>query len=600
MVEDVNNLKDIVSEYTSSYAMYVAQNRAICSLVDGFKPMQRRCLLAAYDLKLWSTGKFLKAAKIESNAVGDYHPHGGVELSGLIQPFTIRYPLMIGQGNWGSPDMPGSRAASRYVEAKLSKFAEDFYLESIDYADKEDNYDGRLKEVTLFYPPIPGSLLTGAQGIAIGFSTNVPTHDVKSVGNSLLNYIKNPNSDKYLDIMPDTCEESIILTPIEDIKKMYLNGEGSISYKAKIHYEIIDGKNALVVDAFPPGYSKSRLQTAYIMEQVENGNLELINESKDHIRYVFLSKDMEVLKTVEDRLTNSIGYRFYIEHRGVIKKYNLKDLYDVFIEERSSYIVRKYTDLASKLSEELSYLDVLVLFKNDRDYIKNMFDKTSTEVINDIINKYNTTESIAKRLIGTSIRSLLADNKDQILAKINEYNDTISKYKSYVQNPVGKLVEDIKVLMKSMKDDKRNALHISNMSSIKSYKYKGGKLEVNPNNYYYVGSSDNTIVKVTGLELVSGGYINDSNAIVCYGYNYYILFDNKGMVGVTSDNMDSGNKLKSDRLLGIVGTDSLEAVTVKGGNGKIQKLGDWVIRKRASYIQMSGDNEPDIEIKVNI
>ena len=121
-MEDRMSISDIVPKYTSDYSMYVATSRSIPSLMDGLKPSQRRCLLAAYDLKLWSTGKFLKAAKIEGDACGNYHPHGGVELSGLIQPFTIRYPLMVGQGNWGSPDMPGSRAASRYVEAKLSKY----------------------------------------------------------------------------------------------------------------------------------------------------------------------------------------------------------------------------------------------------------------------------------------------------------------------------------------------------------------------------------------------------------------------------------------------------------------------------------------------
>lgn len=597
-----SNIVNIVEDYTSTYAKYVAQNRAICSLMDGLKPSQRRSLLAAYDLKLWHNGKFLKAAKIEGDAVGNYHPHGGVELSGLIQPFTIRYPLMLGQGNWGSPDLPGSRAASRYVEAKLSEFAEKFYLQSADYADREDNYDGRLKEITLFYPPLPGSLFTSAQGIAVGLSTNIPPHDIKSVGISLLNYIDDPESDKYLNgLMPDTCEESVILTPINDIKNMYLNGEGSISYKAKVHYEIVDGKNALVVDAFPPGYSKTRLQTSYIMEQVENGNLDLINESKDHIRYVFISKDMDVLKFVEDRLTNSIGYRFYIEHRGVIKKYNLKDLYGVFLKEKSAYIIRKYTDLLSKTVYELTYLDILMKFKEDRNYIKNMFDKTSEEVISDIVKKYNTTEDIAKRIISTTLRSLMKDNKDQILTKINEYKYLIDKYQSYVANPISKVVEDIEDIMSLAFLDSKRSQHISTLSGIRSYDYRGGKLAVDPNKFYYVGSSDNSIAKLSGLELESGGHINDRNIIVSSDYKYYILYDDKGLVGVELDQMDgSTSKLKSLNLKGIIPTNNLEEVTIKDGKGKVQRLGNWVLRKRSSYIQMSEVDKPDIEVKVNI
>lgn len=597
-MEDIRNIKDVVSEYTVDYAMYVATSRSVPSLNDGLKPVQRRLILSANDLGIYHNKKFLKVAKLTGQCMGDYHPHGSSDPVGMAQPFTTRYPMFEGQGNFGSPDMPGSYAAERYIEIRLSEFAEQFYLESIDYADKEDNYDGRLKEVTLFYPPIPGSLLTGAQGIAIGFSTNLPSHDIKSVCKSLKSYIKNPESGSYLNLLPDTCEESVILSDKKSIRKLYETGEGSVNYKAKVHYETIDGKNALVIDAFPPGYSKSRLQTSYIMEAVENGDLELINESKENIRYVFLSKDIDILKSVEDRLTNSIGYRMYLEHRGVIRKYTLKEIYDTFIEDRKDYVVRKYTDLSKKLKAELNYLDVLVLFKQDKEYIKNMFDKTSKEVISDIMAKYNTTEDIAKSLINSSLRSLLADNSKQILDKIEGHKKTLSRYSEYVNNPIIKILEDIDNLASLMKDDKRRAIHIEDLSSLRTYTYKKAEFIVDPNKFYYVGFKDNTIIKVSGIELESNNYINDDNIIVSADYSYYILFDNKGLVGVTKELMDTGSKLKSSNLLGISGTDNLEDIEIKGGNGKVQKLGDWVLRKRTSYIQMSNEGQPDIEIRL--
>ena len=151
-----------------------------------------------------------------------------------------------------------------------------------------------------------------------------------------------------------------------------------------------------------------------------------------------------------------------------------------------------------------------------------------------------------------------------------------------------------------MKSDKRNAVHITQISSSRSYPYKGKSISINPNEYYYLGNSNNSIVRMSGLELESSNSINDDNIIVKDGYSFYVLFDNKGLVGVTSDNMDLGSKLKSSSLMGIIGTDDLSTITIKGGNGKVQKLGDWVLRKRASYIQMSSEGQPDIEIKVNI
>lgn len=580
---DINrDVGDLVEQYTSDYSQYVATNRAIPSAIDGLKPVHRRLILSADDLKIYHNKKHLKVAKLTGAVLGSYHPHGGADPVGLSQWFTTKYPCFDGHGNFGSPDQPWSYAAERYIEIRLSEFAERFYLESRDYADKDLNYDGSLEEVTQFYPPIPGGLLTSAEGIAVGLSTKIPSHNVTDVCNSLLDYIN--GKDSYIDLIPDTCEQSIILTPRDEIKKMYETGVGSVNYKAKTHYETIDNKIALVVDAFPPGYSKKRLETQTILDAVESGDLELINESKESIRYVFLSNRRDVLDEIENRLTNQVGYRFYMDHKGVIKCYTLKDLYDTFISDKKDYIVRKYTDLTKKSKDEYAYYDILQRFKADRDYIKSMLDKDSEEVINDIVTKYSTTEAVAKRIIGSSIRSLLKDNQKEILDKMKDLDDSIKEFSSYVDNPIIKIVKDINDFKSYMKlyGDARKSIHIDSIKDLKVVKYRGGKLKIQSSQMYYLGNESNEIKMVKGSEIDN---IDDSQTISECGYKYYVLSDGYGIVGVTEDLMNT-SKLKSDTLYEIVGCNDLETIGYIDDKGKTKKLGDWCLRKRVSYIKM--------------
>lgn len=592
-MSDKHYAKDIASEYTASYASYVATSRAIPSLVDGLKPVHRRCIDTANDLKMYHDKKFLKVAKLEGQVMGDRHPHGGASPVILAQPFKTRYPLFEGQGNFGSPDSPDSVAASRYIECRLTEFCEKFYLNSSDYADMEDNYDGRLKEVTRYYPPIPGSLLTGSSGIAVGLSTNIPTHTIKDVCNSMLTYIKNPNSDKYIELIyPETCEESIILTPKKDIEKIYRTGEGSIQYKAKTHYESIDGKLALVVDAFPPDYRKKSLETSYIMEAVEAGNLELRNESKEGIRYVFLSNNKEVLEKVEERLVSSTGYRMYIEHNGKIKCYKLSELYDDFIESKSKYIIRKYTDLVSKNENEIKFIDILLEFKKDRDYIKSMFDKSRDEVIADIVVRYGAPKEVAIRIISSSLSSMMKDNTDKLILKRKDLVKQIDEYQGYLYDPIKKIQLDIKELLREYKDEKRRAVHIDDVQELIEINYEGVTIKAHPSSVYYVATHDNKYQKVHAAELLEMD-LNDK-IVVSSEFDYYVFYDNQGLIAVNKEVMEKmDNKFRSDHLNDIIGINNLEAISIKRSNSKrVIKLGDWALRTRLSYIrQVDGDDD---------
>lgn len=590
--------KDMVKDYTSEYGMYVATNRAIVSLVDGLKPVWRRCINSADDLKLYHNKKHLKVSKLVGQVMGDYHPHGGANPIPLAQPFKFRYPLFDGQGNYGSPDLPNSYAADRYLEIRMSKFCEDFYLDSADYADKEDNYDGRLKEITQYYPALPGCLFTGASGIAVGFSTEIPPHNIKDIGESLLKYIKNPNSNKYLeDLYPDTCEDSIVLTPLEEIREIYTTGKGSIKYRATTHYESIEGMSALVVDTFPPGFSKKRLDTPSIMDAVDKGLLEVSNESAETIRYVFTSPDKNILESLEERLTSSVGYSMYIEHRGVIKLYKLSEIYDVFLEEKSSFIVRKYTDLTEKSMRDYEYYRVLLALKSDKNYIKDMFDKSTDIVVQELVEKFNTEESIVKRVLNASLRSLMSDNMESIKETMLSLEGTIKEYSSYVNNPLDKIIKDIKYLIKEYGKDKKRSTHISHYSSDYKKKYRGDNISISMSEQYILATEKNEISILYGSDLAD---INLDDYIVCpISKEYYFFYDGKGCCSVTKETLLSkGSKFNSKELRGIISVDDLSELSVIDGRGKRYKGVSWSLRKKNSYIRLSEDLDPDFRIEI--
>lgn len=556
---------EITEEYMASYSRYVAQSRAIPSLIDGLKPVQRRILNSADDLHLYHDKKFLKSAKLEGQVVGDYHPHGGASLSGLVQPFKIRYPILEGQGNWGCPDDPYSVAASRYTEVRLTKFAEDFYLESSDYADRDDNYDGRLKEIVQYYPPIPGVLLTGAEGIAIGLTTKIPVHEIGVVCESLKKYIENPESDEYIKvIVPDTCEGSILTSTPDEVYKLYTTGEATLSYQAKTHYERGNGKCHLVVDAFPPGFSRKRIQSPSVMGYVENGLLSLSNESSTGIRYVFTTddKDFQILDEVKSLLTSSVSYKLHIENKGVVGLYDLRTIYGQFISARKDYIIRKYTALREKDLKEVRFISAFKTLQSDKSLMHRIIDMSEDEALKTLMSIGSSldmiTEDVARRILNTPIRQLTADNHQKMMNKLAELESEITEYGSYISNPMSKILIDIDSLSKS-----------------------------------YAGEMNSEVEYLTGKQEDITGYIVENNKIVIgksneapINSNYFFLYDEEGFVVVDGNTFrNKGNPvlLKTDNLKGIIGFDKIEDYNVVYDDVTVP-LGVWSIRVRTSKV----------------
>lgn len=551
---------DVVRTYMSEYSKYVAQNRAIPNLIDGLKPSQRRCITAADDLHLYHNGRYLKAAKIEGQVIGDYHPHGGVSLAGLIQPFRSRYPLMEGQGNWGCPDNPNSVAASRYVEARLSEFCEKFYLESRKYATFAPNYDGRLSEVVQYYPPVPGVLITSASGIAIGLTTNIPPYEIGSICDSMLKYYVDPDSDDYLDLIPDTCEGSVLLSSKEEVDRLHKTGSGTLRYRAKVHHENSpDGELCLVVDSFPPNFSRKKLESPYILSKVESGELTLHNESSTGIRYVFKSKSLDVLNTVESILESSVSYKFVAENQGVVHQYSLREIYDEFKVARIEYIVREYTQKRDSAKKELDYNRALLRLKQSPNRIRNLLNLSEDEAITDLMEYLGVQKEVVTRILSSSIRSLLKDNLEKIQESIDKYEEIIRVCTSHISDPERKLLDDLRTAKETF-GGRPNCIREDDSTSP----------------MVYTVDEDGKIIVSTVSQTPE-----DNRALL--DSKYFILYNETSYVGCTKDILEARlpDSILREPPIGILGCKDLSEITVREKKRDV-KLGDWVLRSRKS------------------
>jgi len=230
-------LSDYAEQAYLDYSMYVILDRALPHIGDGLKPVQRRIVYAMSELGLKASAKHKKSARTVGDVIGKYHPHGdsaAYEAMVLMaQPFSYRYPLVDGQGNWGSPDDPKSFAAMRYTESKLSKYAEVLLSElGQGTANWRPNFDATMEEPEILPARVPNVLLNGTTGIAVGMATDIPPHNLNEVVNACLHLLDSPKATvpelmEYIKA-PDFPTDAEIITPQADILNTYETGRGSV------------------------------------------------------------------------------------------------------------------------------------------------------------------------------------------------------------------------------------------------------------------------------------------------------------------------------------------------------------------------------------
>ena len=278
-----------LSQYTEKayldYSMYVILDRALPHIGDGLKPVQRRIIYAMSELGLSSSAKFKKSARTVGDVIGKFHPHGDTAayeaMVLLSQSFTTRYPLIEGQGNWGSVDDPKSFAAMRYTECRLSAYAKNLLQElgqgTVDWG---SNFDGTLLEPLLLPARLPNLLLNGASGIAVGMATDIPSHNLKEVVTACIKLLEEPKTtleDLYKIIPgPDYPTEAEIITPVDDLKNIYQTGRGSIRMRAT--YTLEDGE--IVILALPHQTPSSKI-LEQVAAQMDAKKLPMIVDLRD-------------------------------------------------------------------------------------------------------------------------------------------------------------------------------------------------------------------------------------------------------------------------------------------------------------------------------
>lgn len=371
------------------YSMYVINDRALPHIGDGLKPVQRRIIYAMSELGLNHQAKYTKSARTVGDVLGKFHPHGDSAcyeaMVLMAQPFSFRYPLVDGQGNWGAPDDPKSFAAMRYTEAKLSKYAQLLLSEvkqgTVDFV---PNFDGTIDEPKNLPARVPFVLLNGGTGIAVGMATDVPPHNLNEVVSACVHLLDKPKAD-IKDVMthikgPDYPSDAVIITPPEEIEAMYNTGRGSIRARAVWEQEGPD----IVITALPYQASPAKV-LEQIAAQMQGKTLPMLADLRDEsdhehpTRLVLVPRSSRVdLERLMSHLYASTdlerSYRVNMNMIGLDSRPNVKSLVGLlkeWLEFRTNTVTRRLEFRLKKINERLHILDgYIIAFLNIDEVIR--------------------------------------------------------------------------------------------------------------------------------------------------------------------------------------------------------------------------------------
>ena len=417
-----------------NYSMYVIMDRALPFIGDGLKPVQRRIVYAMSELGLNAAAKFKKSARTVGDVLGKFHPHGDYAcyeaMVLMAQPFSYRYPLVDGQGNWGAPDDPKSFAAMRYTESRLSKISEILLTElgqgTVDF---QPNFDGTLEEPQYLPARLPHILLNGTTGIAVGMATDIPPHNINEVADAAVLLLDNPKAglDDVLNIIqgPDFPTEAEIISPKDDIRKMYETGRGSIKMRATWHKE--DGE--IIISALPHQSSPSKI-IAQIAEQMTAKKLPMVEDIRDEADYenpvrivlvprsnrvdtdalmahLFATTDLEKSYRVN---MNMIG----LDHKPAVK--GLLQILTEWLTFRRTTVTRRLQHRLDKVLARLHILDgLMIAFLNIDEVIEII--RTEDEPKQVLMARFNLSDEQAEAILNLRLRHLAKLEEHQLQAE---------------------------------------------------------------------------------------------------------------------------------------------------------------------------------------
>lgn len=461
-----------------NYSMYVIMDRALPFIGDGLKPVQRRIVYAMSELGLSNAAKYKKSARTVGDVLGKYHPHGDSAcyeaMVLMAQPFSYRYPLVDGQGNWGAPDDPKSFAAMRYTESRLSKYAETLLSElGLGTVSWTPNFDGTLTEPKTLPARLPNILLNGTTGIAVGMATDIPPHNAREVASALVALLENPKADLKMLMgfipAPDYPTEAEIISSKEDIQKIYQTGRGSIRLRAV--WEMDDG-NA-VITALPHQVSGAKVleQIASQMRAKKLPMVEDLRDESDHenpTRLVIVPRsnriDLEQVMTHLFATTDlERSYRVNLNMIGLDNRPAVKGLVEILNEWllfRRETVRNRLNHRLEKVLKRLHILDgLLIAYLNIDEVIHIIRNEDEPKAV--LVSRFALSETQAESILELKLRHL---------AKLEEFKlrgeqDELAKERDQLQAILGSerrlntlIKKEIETDAQTYGDDRRSPL----------------------------------------------------------------------------------------------------------------------------------------------
>ena len=473
----INIEEEMKSSYID-YSMSVIVARALPDVRDGFKPVHRRILYGMMELGNTSDKPYKKSARIVGEVLGKYHPHGDSSVYGALvrmaQDWAMRYPLVDGQGNFGSVD-GDSPAAMRYTEARLKKIGEemmqDLYKETVDF---QNNFDDTLQEPTVMPTRIPNLLVNGASGIAVGMATNMPTHNLAEVIDGCVAYIDNNDID--VDGLmqcikaPDFPTGGYIYG-VSGVRDAYQTGRGRVVMRAKTEIETHTNHDKIIVNEIPYNVNKKEL-----IEHIAS----LVNEKKiEGISYVNDESDREGMRIVIDvkrdanasvvlnklfkmtALQTSFGVNNIALVKGRPRLLNLKDLIKLFVEHRHEVVIRRTKYDLRKAQERAHILEGLIIASDNIDEVIRIIRaaKTPNEAVTNLMNRFELSEIQARAIVEMRLRQLTGLLQEQLHAEYEEIMKQIAYYQEILSNDelCMKVIKDELIEVKEKYGDKRRS-----------------------------------------------------------------------------------------------------------------------------------------------
>jgi DNA gyrase subunit A len=439
------------------YAMSVIVSRAIPAIEDGLKPVQRRILYSMNLMGLKPGSQTKKSARIVGDVIGKFHPHGDTAiydaLVRMAQDFSLRYPLVFGQGNFGSIDGDPA-AAYRYTEAKLmqisSELLQDIDKETVKFT---PNFDNSLKEPELLPGKLPTLILNGASGIAVGMATNIPPHNLTEVCNAIVAYIKKPKISigelARIVTGPDFPTGGMVFG---DMLELYKTGRGRMILRGKTSIEKIKKKEAIIITEIPYMLNKSSLVTQ-IADLIQKKKLRDIYDlrdesSKGKIRIVLELRRGANPKFVINslfkytRFQDSFNVNFLALVKGQPKILNLREVIENYVDYRKKIITNRIRFELKKAKERLEIVEGLLIALKSIDAVITTIkkSKTTTEALESLIKKFKLTRKQAQAILETKLQQLTSLEQEKLKKEYKDLKQKISEFE--------KVLKDIKQVLK--------------------------------------------------------------------------------------------------------------------------------------------------------